>query len=101
MDFHELGQRDHELQNPTSAEKIRLLGDYLRLGADSRVLDIACGKGGPAILLASTFGCRVVGVELRAAFANDARVRVAAAGLAELVEVHTADARAFPLEPEG
>ena len=101
MDFHEIAERDHELQNPTSAAKIRLLGSYLRLGPESRVLDIACGKCGPALLLASTFGCRVVGVELRTAFADAGRERVAAAGLQSLIEVHTADAREFPLEPEG
>jgi len=100
MDFHELAERDHELQNPTSAEKIRLLGEYLRLDADSRVLDIACGKGGPAIVLASAFGCRIVGVELREVFAYDARKSVAAAGLESLVEVHTVDGKAFPLEAE-
>jgi SAM-dependent methyltransferase len=101
MDFHELAERDHELQNPTSADKIQLLGEYLRLNEQSRILDIACGKGGPAIVLASAFGCRIVGVELRSAFADDARARVAAAGLDTLVEVHTADAKEFPLEPEG
>jgi hypothetical protein len=43
----EVAERDHEIQNPTSAEKILLLGSYLRLTAESRVLDVACGKGGP------------------------------------------------------
>jgi cyclopropane fatty-acyl-phospholipid synthase-like methyltransferase len=75
MDWYEVAERDHEIQNPTSVAKIRLLGKYLRLNDESRVLDIACGKAGPAIVLASAFGCRVVGVELREAFANDARAR--------------------------
>ena len=96
MDWpYEIAERDHELQNPTSAEKIRLLGEYLRLGRDSRVLDIACGKAGPALVLASTFGCRVVGVELRSQFADEARARIAASGLESLVDVHTADAATF------
>jgi SAM-dependent methyltransferase len=94
----EVVERDHDIQNPTSAEKIRLLGEYLRLGSDSRVLDLACGKAGPALILASTFGCRIVGVEARSAFADQARARVAAAGLGSLIEVHTADASAFALE---
>jgi cyclopropane fatty-acyl-phospholipid synthase-like methyltransferase len=42
----EIAERDHELQNPTSAEKIEQLGEHLRLGPDSRVLDVACGKAG-------------------------------------------------------
>jgi hypothetical protein len=27
----DVAERDHDIQNPTSAEKIRLLGEYLRL----------------------------------------------------------------------
>jgi SAM-dependent methyltransferase len=100
VDWYEIAERDHELQNPTSAAKIRLLGEYMRLGSGSRVLDIACGKGGPALILASTFGCSVTGVELRAAFADDAQTRIADSRLQSLVEVHTADAATFPIERE-
>ncbi|MGZ8694010.1 MAG: SAM-dependent methyltransferase [Gaiellaceae bacterium] len=95
----EVAERDHELQNPTSAEKIRLLGEYLRLGEGSRVLDIACGKGGPARILAATFGCRVEGIEVRSAFAQEARDRAAAEGLDSLIAVETADAATVDLEP--
>ena len=99
MDWpYEIAERDHELQNPTSADKIRLLGEYLGLRPDSRVLDVACGKAGPAVLLASTFGCHIVGVELRSGFADEARARIAAAGLQSLVDVHTADASDYALE---
>jgi SAM-dependent methyltransferase len=96
----EVVEHDHEIQNPTSAEKIRLLGDYVRLGPERRVLDVACGKGGPAVLLAEAFGCRIVGVERLPAFADEARSRVAARGLEHLVEVRTGDAAEFALEPE-
>src|SRR4029453_18963463 len=77
----EVAERDHQIQDPTSAEKIRLLGEYLRLDASSRVLDLACGKAGPAIVLAEAFGCRVQGVELRPEFADEARARVESRGL--------------------
>jgi SAM-dependent methyltransferase len=95
----EVAERDHEIQDPTSAEKIRLLGEYLRLDGSSRVLDVACGKAGPAIVLAQAFGCRIHGVELRAQFADAARARVAERGLDDLVSIETADAADFPLEP--
>jgi SAM-dependent methyltransferase len=97
---YEIAERDHEIQNPTSAAKIRLLGEYLGLGRGSRVLDIACGKAGPAVILASTFGCNITGVELRPGFAGEARARVIASDLGSLVEIHTADGREYPLEPE-
>ena len=71
----EIVERDHELQNPTSPEKILLLGDYLRLTTESRVLDIACGKAGPALILAATYGCRIHGIEKLPAFADEGRAR--------------------------
>ena len=95
----EVVERDHELQNPTSPEKIRLLGDYLRLTSESRVLDIACGKAGPALILAKTYGCRIHGIEKLPAFAGEGRVRIAGAGLDHLIEIRTADAAEVPLEP--
>jgi SAM-dependent methyltransferase len=88
----EIAERDHTIQNPTSAEKILRLGRCMRLDASSTILDLACGKGEPAILLAAEFGCRVTGVELRPAFADAARERAATAGLAGLIDIHTADA---------
>jgi SAM-dependent methyltransferase len=98
--YYAVAERDHEIQNPTSAEKIALLGRYLGLGPETRVLDLACGKGGPALLLASTFGCRVYGIERAPEFVEVAHRRIEAAGLADLVEVVEADAHAVPLEPE-
>jgi SAM-dependent methyltransferase len=98
--FFDVAERDHELQNPTSPEKIQLLGRRLRLGPDSRVLDLACGKAGPALLLAASFGCRVLGVERAPEFAAEARVRVEAAGVADRIEIVEGDAAAFPLESE-
>jgi SAM-dependent methyltransferase len=101
MDWpYEIAERDHDIQNPMSAERIRLLGEYLRLDGDSRVLDIACGKAGPALILASTFGCKITGIELRERFADEARARIAARGLQSLIEVHTADGASVPIEPE-
>jgi SAM-dependent methyltransferase len=98
--FHAVAERYHDIQNPIGGDKIRLLGERIALGPDRRVLDLACGRGGPAIVLASTFGCGVVGVEKSNEFAAAARERVAAAGLEELITIHEADAVDFPIEPE-
>jgi hypothetical protein len=92
-------EAEHELQNPTSAEKIRLLGKRMRLGPDSQVLDVASGKAGPAIVLAREFGCRITCVERAAEFHEQAVERVQAAGLDGLIELVHGDAAAFPIEP--
>jgi hypothetical protein len=37
--YHVVAESEHELQNPTSPEKIRLLGERMRLGSESSVLE--------------------------------------------------------------
>jgi SAM-dependent methyltransferase len=88
-----------ELQNPTSAEKIRLLGEQLGLDGASRVLDIGSGRGGPATLLAREFGCRITSVELIPEFVAVARARAQEAGVADLIDVVESDAKDFRVEP--
>ena len=97
--YYAVAERDHEIQNPTSPAKIRLLGERLRLRPESRVLDIACGKGGPALILAHEFGCTITGVERASEFAFEARDRVRAAGLADRIEIVERDASELELEP--
>jgi SAM-dependent methyltransferase len=96
--FYAVAERDHFVQNPTNVEKIRRLGEHIHLGPDARVLDVACGRGGPAVILAETFGCRVLGVERAPEFVLVARERVRDAGLESLVEIVEQDARAFEVE---
>lgn len=98
--YHGVAERFHEIQNPIGADKIRLLGERVGLEPGQRVLDIACGRGGPALILASTFGCEIVGVEKSGEFAEAARKRIAQAGLEDLVTVHVQDAADFGIEPE-
>lgn len=94
-----VAERDHELQNPTSVEKVVLLGERLRLGAESRVLDIASGRGGPALVLARTFGCSVEGIEVTPEFHAASVERAAAEGLDDRLSFRLGDASAVELEP--
>jgi SAM-dependent methyltransferase len=96
----EIAERYHEILNPTSPEKIVLLGKHLGLTGESRVLDVACGKAGPAVVLARRYGCRITGIEIRPAFAEAARAHVAEAGLDASIEIRTGDAAELELEPE-
>jgi|SRR5437016_11094713 len=84
----------HELQNPTSPEKILALGRELRLDASAHLLDVAGGRGGPARLLADEFGCRITSVELSPEFAAVARERAS-----RLIDVVESDAKAFEIVP--
>jgi Methyltransferase domain len=95
--WHAIVEAEHELQNPTSADKIRLLGERLGLGSCSHVVDLASGSGGPAVILAATSGCRLTCVERAPEFVATARQRVAAAGLEDRIEIVEADASTYEL----
>jgi SAM-dependent methyltransferase len=90
--YHIVAEREHEIQNPTSEEKLLLLGKRLRLGSESRVLDIASGRGGPAVLLAEAFRCRIDGIEIAPEFHAAAVERAHARGLSQLVSFRLGDA---------
>ena len=45
-------------------DELERFGSQLELGPGARLLDVACGSGGPALHLARQTGCEIVGVEL-------------------------------------
>jgi precorrin-6B methylase 2 len=96
--YHAVVESRHDLQNPTSREKILLLGERLGLGPSSEVLDFGSGRAGPALVLAGAFGCRITCVERAQEFDEAARRRVIEAGLDGLIEPVHVDAVAYPLE---
>lgn len=93
--WHAVVESEHELMNPTSADKIRLLGERLGLGPGSHVLDIASGHSGPALVLAREFGCRLTCVERSPEFLDAARRRIGEAGFEDRIELVEADAATF------
>jgi cyclopropane-fatty-acyl-phospholipid synthase len=76
-----------------SLAKYERAGRWLELGPADHVLEIGSGWGGFAIHAASRFGCRVTTTTLSRQQYELARERVAAAGLAERVEVRLEDYR--------
>jgi cyclopropane-fatty-acyl-phospholipid synthase len=65
--------------------KIMLLGRKLQLSAEHTVLDIGCGWGDLAIILAQKFGCQVVGLTISTEQCKIARQRAAEAGVSDKV----------------
>jgi len=95
--WHAVVEAKHDLMNPTSPEKILLLGERLGLQPESHVLDIASGTCGPALILAREFGWRLTCVERAPEFVARGRERVAAAGLTDRIEIVESDAESFDL----
>ncbi len=74
---------------------------WLGVKASSRVLDVASGSGGPALLLARGQGCRVAGFDINPRAVATAHALAASQGLKPLVDFLIADgAGALPFADE-
>src|SRR6266853_4074155 len=66
--------------------------------ADMSVLDVGSGLGGPARLLAATYGCQVTGVDLSEPFVDAARYLTERTGQSERVSFETGSALELPFD---
>jgi SAM-dependent methyltransferase len=87
---------DGEL-HPGGERLTRRLAELAGIGPRSRVLDVACGHGTTALLLAREFGCDVVGVDLGARAIEQAAAAARAAGLDRRASFLVGDAEALPV----
>ncbi|MFD0567701.1 methyltransferase domain-containing protein [Kitasatospora saccharophila] len=71
---------------------VRELVEHAAVPAGSRILDVGCGIGGPALQLAGPLGCTVEGVTLSARQAARANEKARAAGLDHRARFHQQDA---------
>src|SRR6266568_3295492 len=75
----------------TADEQDRFL-EWLDLSPGKTLLDAACGAGGPALRIASTVGCSVVGVDAHEQAVTTATSLATQRGLADRAEFLTMDA---------
>jgi SAM-dependent methyltransferase len=66
----------------TAAEQAEI-AHHLRLGPDSRVLDVACGAGGPSLALVERTGCQITGADIEPTAIASANAEARARGLAD------------------
>ncbi|MHA2253962.1 MAG: class I SAM-dependent methyltransferase [Candidatus Kariarchaeaceae archaeon] len=86
--------------HPGGLQLTRELGRMLKLTEDFKVLDLACGKGNSAIILAQEFGCSVVGVDLSIKNIKSATQTAKELGLSKQVEFHIADVQLLPFSDQ-
>jgi cyclopropane fatty-acyl-phospholipid synthase-like methyltransferase len=75
----------------TSNEQDRFLG-WLNLSPRKKLLDVGCGAGGPALRIAASTGCSVVGIDVHEEAVRTACSLAAQRGLAEHAEFRAVDA---------
>ena len=91
-----LGTTKHMGGFATTKEIINLC----HINQHSVVLDVGCGVGATACYLAETYGCRVVGVDLRESMVNQAIARAERKGVEELTTFKVANATSLPFDDE-
>ena len=86
--------------HPGGAALTRKLAAATLVGRDARLLDVACGRGESARVLAAHFGCRVVGVDYSAENVALANELTEDADLSDGVDFVQGDAEQLPFGSE-
>jgi SAM-dependent methyltransferase len=71
--YYDITHKKHLICNPMSQSKLESLFSLLNLKPNSKVLDIACGKGEPLVRLAELFNIYGVGVDISPYFIKDCK----------------------------
>jgi arsenite methyltransferase len=83
--------------HPGGLKLTERLGTLLGLTSQSRVLDIASGKGTSALFLAERFGCEVLGIDYSEQNVEQASAVAAAKGIGSRVSFRVGDAERLPV----
>jgi arsenite methyltransferase len=86
--------------HPGGQEATQALLEMCRLDATSRVLDVGCGAGNTACLIAQDYGSQVHGVDISEVMIAKARKRAQRQGLRERLEFRVADVFDLPFEDD-
>lgn len=82
--------------HPGGLKMTERLGQLLKLGPDSRVLDVASGLGTSAIHLAGHFGCGAIGIDFGERNVARANEEAMSKGLSSRVQFQQGDAESLP-----
>ena len=80
---------------------VRLIEKYVPLSKDTRVLDIACGKGAVSVSIAKSLGISVCGIDILPEFIDIANKKAKEMGVGELCLFTCADANEAVLSERG
>lgn len=75
-----------------TAEELEQFAEWMNLGDGGRVLDVACGSGGPALRLADITGCHVHGIDSHGDGITQANAMAVSRGLEERAHFGCIDA---------
>jgi cyclopropane fatty-acyl-phospholipid synthase-like methyltransferase len=84
-----------DILNPVSQQTLVAAGKLANLSRGKTLVDLGCGKGFPALLLAGTFGVQVEGFDLGKINVNYANARAKLLNLSILAQFFSQDLKGF------
>jgi ubiquinone/menaquinone biosynthesis C-methylase UbiE len=84
--------------HPGGLKATKKLVDSLEIGSETKVLDIACGKGSTAFYLAEKYGCQVVGIDISEELIHEADETCEKKGLTDRVKFMVGNAMDLPFD---
>lgn len=99
LDLKDIAERDIELVNPISPEKILIIGRFAGMAAGKTLIDFGCGYAEPLVLWAENFGISGMGIDIRQAAVRRARVKIAERGLADRLQIVHGSGAEYTFEP--
>jgi arsenite methyltransferase len=82
--------------HPGGPQLTERLGRILNLGPETRVLDVAAGRGASVLTLAARFGCEVIGLDYSRRNVELAKLDASKSGLTDRVVFYCGDAERLP-----
>ncbi|OGO34942.1 MAG: hypothetical protein A2W35_08300 [Chloroflexi bacterium RBG_16_57_11] len=99
LDLKDIAERDIELVNPTSAEKILAIGRLAGMAPGKTLIDFGCGYAEPLVLWAESYGISGLGIDIREKAVQRARAKITRLGLAERLEIVHGSGADYSFEP--
>ncbi|MBM4412121.1 MAG: class I SAM-dependent methyltransferase [Chloroflexi bacterium] len=98
--FWSIVEQHHDIQNPSSPDKLDHVIDLLHLQPHQRVLDIGCGCGWLINRIASRTGAHTTGIEINPWFCRVAHQHAHDLDVAHLTTIIESDAHAVTFAPQ-
>jgi SAM-dependent methyltransferase len=99
LELKDIAERNLEIVNPITPEKIVTIGQMAGMRAGKTLLDFGCGFAEPLVLWAENFGISGVGIDIRQKAIERARAKIAQRGLKERLQVVQGKGAEYRFEP--
>ncbi len=99
LDLKDIAERNLEIVNPVSSEKILTIGRMAGLRAGQTLIDFGCGFAEPLVLWAENYGISGVGIDIRQNAIERARAKIVRRGLADRLQVVQGKGAEYRFEP--